>query len=167
MSIVIFSIIVYYFVNRKVTRVEDNKYITVKNLKNPTENQIIATLQTIKNTYGKDIALNVEKIFRLESGHFSSEIYKKTNGAGITAGNLIFPYGWNFIQPAMLKYKPIGVIFVPESNLYFLQFRSTDAFFIVAEILKNRKRTGYFYSLNDLEAADYENKLNTIQNLYL
>jgi hypothetical protein len=142
---------------------------TVKGLKNPSEAEIIKALQAIANNknYGLEIAQTVEKIFRFETGHFKSEIFKNTNAAGMIATTNNFPYGWTFILSKLSIFRPIGIYYVNSTNFHYLQFKHTDAFFIVAEIIKQRGRAGFYYSLNEAAAAQYESKLNTITNIFI
>jgi hypothetical protein len=51
--------------------------------KEASESDIIQALKRIKNEFGDEIAKRVEKIFRLETAHFKSEAFKKTNSAGL------------------------------------------------------------------------------------
>lgn len=51
--------------------------------KEPNQNQIIEALERIKNEFGKEIAQRVEQIFRLETANFKSDLFKKTNSAGL------------------------------------------------------------------------------------
>jgi hypothetical protein len=55
----------------------------LQNFKPTTENDIISALQKIKLQYGQDIAELAEKMYRYETGHFKSFVFKKTNGAGV------------------------------------------------------------------------------------
>jgi hypothetical protein len=51
--------------------------------KEPGQNEIIEALKRIKNEFGSEIAQRVEQIFRLETSNFKSELFKKTNSAGL------------------------------------------------------------------------------------
>ena len=53
------------------------------NFKQASESDIIQALRQIKNEFGYEIARRVEKIFRLETAHFRSRAFKKTNSAGL------------------------------------------------------------------------------------
>jgi hypothetical protein len=55
----------------------------LQNFEPATENDIISALQKIKLQYGQDIAELTEKMYRYETGHFKSFVFKKTNGAGV------------------------------------------------------------------------------------
>lgn len=170
-SVIAIIVILYLILrNKKTTQTTGiGTFKTVKNMKNPSEAEIIEALQDIANnkSYGLEIARNVEKIFRLETAHFTSAIYKNTNAAGMIAVKNTFPYGWNFITSKLAIFKPIGIFYVASTNFHYLQFNKTDAFNIVAEIIKQRPRIGNYYSLNDTQAAAYEAKLNSITNQYI
>ena len=49
----------------------------------PNQNEIINALKRIKNEYGTEISQRVEQIFRLETANFKSDLFKKTNSAGL------------------------------------------------------------------------------------
>jgi hypothetical protein len=49
----------------------------------PNQNQIIEALKRIKNEFGQETAQRVEQIFRLETANFRSDLFKKTNSAGL------------------------------------------------------------------------------------
>jgi hypothetical protein len=53
------------------------------NFKQASESDIIQALRQIKNEFGYEIARRVEQIFRLETAHFRSRAFKKTNSAGL------------------------------------------------------------------------------------
>jgi hypothetical protein len=50
---------------------------------NVSELDILDALKYIENKYGKTIAEFVEKIYRLETRHFKSYLFKQTYGAGL------------------------------------------------------------------------------------
>jgi hypothetical protein len=58
---------------------KSNSYI----FKEASELDIIQALKKIKNEFGDEIARRVEQIFRLETAHFRSKAFKKTNSAGL------------------------------------------------------------------------------------
>lgn len=163
------SIFVYSQLKFEKNKTGIGEFRTVKSLKNPTEAEIIKSLQLIANNknYGLQIAKTVEKIFRLETGHFKSEIWRNTNAAGMIATTNNFPYGWTFILSKLSIFRPVGIYYVKSTNFHYLQFKNTDAFFIVAEIIKQRGSAGKYYSLEPTAAAEYESKLNTITNIYI
>jgi len=49
----------------------------------PNQVEIIDTLKRIKQEFNEDIAKRVEQIFRLETSNFKSDLFKKTNSAGL------------------------------------------------------------------------------------
>lgn len=58
---------------------------------------IQATLKSIAQRFGIDVARNVERIYRLETRNFSSGQFARTNTAGMAAvpGNDAWPWGWS------------------------------------------------------------------------
>jgi len=80
LSIFIISVLVYFTAKRK------KKMETIQE-----------ALQRIKKGFGKEIAENVEKIARHESGHFfeGNSIFKHTKSYGMVAASENHPYGWH------------------------------------------------------------------------
>lgn len=59
------------------------------------ENDAKAALRVIYDTYGKDIAIVVEKMYRGETTHFKSEQYKHGGTPGMEAHGSAPYYGWD------------------------------------------------------------------------
>lgn len=129
-----------------------------------------AIFENIKNTYGKDIAVNVEKIMRLESGHFSSAQYKNTGSAGMLAFADTYPYGWTSLKEFWDKnprIKPTGIGYTFGKYKY-LAFPNYGGFYSLAEILKRRNNNaGSWYSTEPEQQAEYIAKLNTIKTQFV
>jgi hypothetical protein len=53
-----------------------------------------AALRSVVEMWGADVARNVERIYRLETGNFTSELFRITNAAGQKAFEVDFPFGW-------------------------------------------------------------------------
>lgn len=60
----------------------------------PTTEEIGAVIASLASQYGRDIARNVERIYRLETAHFTSGLFGKTNAAGMRAFANTWPFGW-------------------------------------------------------------------------
>ena len=118
-----------------------------------------------------DAALNeaVKRIYLLETGHYSSNIFKKTNGAGTIAFAEKFPYGWSMLADFWTKnpdFAPTGK-YLSVNGFQYLIFPSVLAGQkAVAEILKKRAaqglNAGAYNSLNEAEAAEYLQRLLSI-----
>ena len=68
-------------------------------VKKPTEADIKAALLRIKENFGEKIAKDVEKVYRLETGHFKSTQFLNTYSAGMLKFGSIMPYGWRMLAP--------------------------------------------------------------------
>lgn len=138
------------------------------------ENEAIrAGLRYVMDVYGREYAENIERLIRWETAHFTSKQWKQGNTAGMESTAPNFPYGWssletwadlNGIAPDQFStYKMI------ENNTNiskdFIRFPSVYAFIaFLAWFIKNRRsgRMGYWYSLNETNAVNYENKISKV-----
>lgn len=118
----------------------------------------------------KALADVVERIYRLETAHFTSNIFNQTNGPAIVAFSDNYPYGWTSLKvfwDVNEKYRPSGIYFSPNGWKY-VKFPNIEAgVFSTAEILKKKasqgKHAGYFFSNNEIAANDYRDKLLQIK----
>ena len=125
----------------------------------------------IKKLYGLELAKTCEKIARLETAHFKSDLFRKTNNPGcILSFNDTYPHGWNELKAFWNKntnIKPIN-IYLAKNGYKYLVFNSTlHGLISICEILKTKSRTGFYFSNNINEALSYENKLASINTLYV
>jgi hypothetical protein len=124
--------------------------------------------------YGNYIAYWTEKVMRLESADFESEIYRKTGCGGMLAFNPLYPYGWTFeLKPfwdANFDMQPVGIlgVFNNSKNKYFhyLQFTGTNGLNAVAEVLTKKTRIGGYFSSIESKQIEYEGRLSNKTNLY-
>jgi hypothetical protein len=63
-----------------------------------TETDLNNAFKQLQSIYGYDVARYVEKIYRLETGHFKSLGFKMTNGAGALVVKGRPNYGWGNID---------------------------------------------------------------------
>lgn len=66
----------------------------------------------VAKRFGKPIARSVEKIYRLETGHFKKG-FDGVYGAGMHPVTTRFPYGWTSLQNFWLsnpEFKPSGIV---------------------------------------------------------
>lgn len=77
---------------------------------NYTEDDAKAALKIIFNTYGREYATIIEKMYRLETAHFKSSQYKNTGTGGMEAHGQAPYYGWdtNFFE-SNPEFKPMGL----------------------------------------------------------
>jgi hypothetical protein len=88
----------------------------------PDETNIIFALKKIASEFGLNIAQLVEKMYRLETNHFNSTVFKKTNGAGV----IVTPFNEKFfkhrdklrifVKPLYQNGKFLKNIVVPENT---------------------------------------------------
>jgi hypothetical protein len=124
------------------------------------------------NKYGKAIAVNCEKIFRLETGNFKSGQWLGTFSPGMQNTTNVYPYGWTSLKPfwdSHQEYKPIGLKVYTENGtgkkVSFIQFPNVEgAVMTVCEFLKAHNNNGArWFSLDEGEQASYQAKLNGIK----
>ena len=107
----------------KVTDIDGEKNSTVDN-----SDGYVQALYDVKEQYGVDFARNIERLYRLETSHFQSGGYQRSNTAGIVAQSNTFPFGWSslakFLKANGLSQK--DVFLVPENNGHtYVGFHST------------------------------------------
>jgi len=155
------------------------------------DDDIAVALKYIEDNYGKAIAANVERIYRLETANFSSGQFKKTFGAGTEVGRdskgtpiMTFPYGWNSVLwNAKKEFAPIGIHTMkenirkngqtikgggPEKN--FLIFPSLIA--AMTHLADYLGRYGndvlrWYGGTDDKRRAEYAGYLKDVKNTYI
>lgn len=131
-------------------------------------------IRTVAREYGPAIARNVERIFRLETAHFTSQGWRQTLGAGMHPWANTFPYGWTSVQDLWdqyPEYRPIGVAELTEGGTgksrWYLVFQGIGGFMSLAEYLSHYgNNAGRWYSTNAAQQAYYESKLQNITTHY-
>lgn len=138
----------------------------------PTETEIKSVLREIKQVYGDEMAKNVERIYRLETAHFTSGQFKKSGSPGMLKHSDKFPYGWTTPYNNLWKdnpdYAPVGEVSFMVNNkkytyLVFPNFKS--AAFTLASYL-DKYPPGRWYSTVPSQQAEYVAKLNRINTPY-
>jgi len=130
--------------------------------------EISEALSDIVLIYGLAIAKNVEKIFRLETGNFSSGGYLATGSAGMIPAAKTFPYGWGSMEKLWKENPhaaPVGVVrFCVGGKIYpYLAFPEFYGFLPVAEKLKNNGNNPGKWNSNDPAAiASYNSAISKI-----
>lgn len=166
-------ILVYYFFYKSKTEMSNTTpNIPVK----PNPNDIAAAFAELKKNYGRDFANKIEKLYRLETGHFGSGQFLEGNSPGMVATKSTYPFGWRSLDEFALANSidghkfGIGRTFVVDGKNFryvtFPDFKTSADF--VAWFIRN-KRGGVpekWNSLDPAAAARYKNKLNQIRTQY-
>ena len=137
-------------------------------------------LRLIYNNYGKEIAQNVEMMYRWECSHFTSGQYKHCGGPGMEAANNSHPtYGWNGeMYTKFPQYAPIGLwdafenkgmsgqggnTQVTDRKKRYVQFPSVKAGMVyVAEFLvRHNGNIGRWHTTDVNRQPDYVKNINT------
>lgn len=152
-------ILLYYFLLMK------------KNIKKVSSLQDV--FKDIEAKYGTDVAQNVEKIYRLETAHFTSTGYHNTGAAGMMSFSSEYPYGWYEFTSYWAEnkdYKPIGVVTLQGSDNQphnYLKFNNFGGFYTLAEFLKNHNNNpGRWNSLDAAQQQSYNNAIDNINISY-
>lgn len=136
----------------------------------------------LKKMFPQSLTETVEKMYRLETAHFTSGGLKKTNGAGMQAVTSSFPYGWSSLKTFWTEnpeFAPVDIVVLNENKqkdvvgsgikqkfLKFNDFYSglvSLAYFIK---LKNGN-AGAWFSTNSDKQQRYINKINQISTRYV
>lgn len=137
-------------------------------------------LRLIYDNYGKEIAQNVEMMYRWECSHFTSGQYKHCGGPGMEAANNSHPtYGWNGeMYTKFPQYAPIGLwdafenkgmsgqggnTQVTDRKKRYVQFPSVEAGMVyVAEFLvRHNGNIGRWHTTDVNRQPDYVKNINT------
>ena len=140
------------------------------------DNNLYKVFNDIIEKYGYNVARNVEKIYRLETAHFTSDVYKNTGSAGMLAFSDNIPYGWTSLAEFWYnnsKYKPIGIYtkYLPglegPKRYDYLKFKNYGGFYSLAVFLsKYNNKPGRWYSTDPHLQEEYESRLENITLKY-
>lgn len=150
------------------------------------DNDLKKAFATIKVEFGEAIAKRTEQLMRLETAHFSSDVYKHTLGAGMLKFGSTMPFGWGSMLALWTtnpKLAPIGYFqrnilvnaagagkYVPKgtkgAKVYtYLVFPSVLAgAMAVATFIKKKGSAQAWVSNDKNEQSAYLAKLNTIKS---
>ena len=148
-----FAVVLYWFIIKKVSKAMTEK----------------EALKRILDEYGIETARNVERMFRLETNHFKSGGYKKTNGAGMEAVRDLFPFGWSQKYFVGVGYSDQLVSMVDSGgrSVKFIKFDTPyDGMKVLANWLQSH-RVGNWYSNDKTKQQQYEAKVNKIRAQYV
>jgi len=131
----------------------------------------IAAVKALKK-YSKEIVQNCERIFRMETAHFTSSQFKHTYSPGMEKFASTFPYGWTTLNKVLWKdfpiYAPVGTYTMPENQTgitkTFLKFPTLTAsvMTVCAFLDNNGNNPAAWYSKNLESQARYQKTLNGI-----
>lgn len=102
----------------KKSKVKVNDVDGQKNTSLPSPEGYVQAFRDIADQYGVEYARNIERLYRLETNHFKSGGFLRSNTAGIVAKSNDFPYGWSSLAK-FLKANNLDesmVFLVPENN---------------------------------------------------
>lgn len=138
------------------------------------EQEIVNSLEVVKQNFGIDVARWVEKIYRGETAHFKSVQFLLTYSAGMLKFKDIYPYGWgNFktfwaLNPS---YAPTGYakIYVnrEKKDFFYLAFPSLTAAMMTLGYYVKKNGPLRWNSTDKNEQQKYATLLNQIKNRYV
>lgn len=121
----------------------------------------------ISDKYGNQIAENVERIFRLETDHFTSTGYVKTGAAGMLAFAPEYPYGFNSLKSFWdnnPEFAPTG-IWEDKRGYKYLKFKDEGGFMTVAQVLLLRGNDPGRYFADDDHPDKQEEYRKAVENI--
>ncbi len=137
------------------------------------QDQFRDALKKVALRYGSAIAVNVEKIYRLETANFTSGQFKGTFSPGMEKTTNVYPYGWQSLATGIWdtvpSYKPIGLLPFTENGTgitkYFIKFPSVEAAVMtLAEFLRlHENNPGRWFSLASGDQNKYNSKIAQIK----
>src|SRR5699024_175583 len=100
---------------------------------------------------------------KLETGHYTSKIYKKTLGAGMIATKSTFPYGWTSLVQlwSVPKNKPTGLYTSQNGNNYIKYPTLKAGVKAVIATLERYNRQGGSAANYGSQDPNYLDKLNS------
>jgi len=124
-----------------------------------TEADAMKAIERVSEKYGAELARIVERIFRLETAHFTSLQYRLTGTAGMEAGK------WKDL--ANLPTVTMNDSDKADGADKFIKWNPVDFALYLAEYIK-RHNGNYarWYSTNSEKQAEYRAKLATIKNRF-
>lgn len=132
---------------------------------------IARAYSTAQSYYDNSIVSNAEKIYILESGHYTGDIFKKTLGAGAEGFSSSFPYGWTNMQDfwgIRLWLRPFGLYGSPNGSNYLKFPTFLSGLLMVCQFLNdNNNNPGAWNSSDASTQATYNASINNISNVYV
>lgn len=135
-------------------------------------------LQRVANKYGLEYARNIERLLRLETGHFKSGQWIKCGTAGMVATSTKFPFGWSslatFVEKNNLDPSDFGTVYFSSTSdgkpRSYIKFPDTGLFVeFLADFLQKVRGGNYlaWYSLNETQQQKYKAALSKIKTKFV
>lgn len=169
------ALIIYLIANNRKAIKEKIKNMGANNNNgNNKSDTPVSVFNKLKNEYrdNEDMLklLNAtERVYRIESAHFNSNIYNKTKGAGVIAVSDNYPYGWMLPRQVWEETgKPNG-LYKSSNGFKYIIFKDLEqGVRTTMAILKGYNEQGYnsgrYLSATDHnKQIDYLNKLNNLK----
>lgn len=176
--LIILIIVIRLMIKNKKTII--NKYNNMKQIYSDETLQLV--FNKLKQKYPVEILKNAERIFRLETRHFTSGGLRLTNGAGMQATTNDFPYGWYSMKQFWLNNQYAS----PERISYIRENKQPDIagsgkiqmFLVFSDILAgietlcywlsiNKNNAGRWFSTDKSKQESYTAKINQISTKYV
>lgn len=131
--------------------------------------------KAVAKKFGVPIARSVEKIFRMETGHFKKG-FEGVYGAGMHPAKDSFPYGWTSLRDFWVdnpSYRPVGITYLTEGKglsgtgggqKAYLKFPSfmAGAMTVAKRMQVTGNNPGAWYSHDKSRQQAYNNRLLNI-----
>jgi len=172
-TVIALLFLIYYVTRKSKTRTFINEKGEMETKKEQfTDKGAKEALAEIEKAYGKINACITERMFILETGHYKANIFKKTGGAGMTAPNSNYPYGWGSMRSfwdSNKELKPEGTTGKLSNGFNYIVFPTLKAgMFATAEKLRqNNLNAGRWFSKNEKLIAEYNEKIIKIKNKHV
>lgn len=143
-----------------------------ENLREPDNNEYIKVFNKLIIDYGPKIANDIERIYRLETAHFTSGQYKKTYSAGMLKFSDNYPFGWTTPAEKLWhqnpQFSPVGEAHFNKhgKNYTYLKFRDFEsaARSLAVYLLIYPRARWNSTDLNNQKI--YDSKLDNIKTIY-
>jgi hypothetical protein len=168
---VIVALVAVLFLTRKKTESMKEKSYTLQDAED--------AFSVVVQHFPKEIASQLEKLFRLETAHFKSGQFRRSGSAGMVAIKESFPYGWNSLKEYLntdlavdKNTENYGIISmnVRGKEYKYISFPNlVDSFLFVAWFI-GAKRGGNFaawYSLNSEKQKEYRSKMAGVRTPFV
>jgi hypothetical protein len=148
----------------------DNMEITKLNIKSKEHMRlpIINALKYIKDKYGLETATVVEKIYRLETGHFGSGQFANTFSPGMEKHGSNYPFGWTSMENfwSSINFTP-AFYTMPENTTgivkTFIKFPNVQMAMESLAYYIKKYNPERWYSLDPVKQAEYRATLAKIK----
>jgi hypothetical protein len=139
---------------------------------------IIAMKKSLKKAteiFDLSIVQNCERIYRLESGNFTSSQFLGTYSAGMEPAAPSYPFGWKSLQPFWdehTSYKPTEIKSYRETatgiTKQFIKFPTVEAgvMTLCYWLTLNNNNPGRWFSTDGQNQTTYNEKISNIQPVY-